>query len=66
RLEYIPGAFDRRAMESVCESGWRVAFAAHPVAMEDLMRIADAGKVMPPKSTYFDPKVRSGIFLCML
>jgi len=66
RLEYIPGAFDRRAMESVCESGWRVAFATHPVAMEDLMRIADAAKVMPPKSTYFDPKVRSGIFLCML
>jgi uncharacterized protein (DUF1015 family) len=66
RLEYIPGAFDRRAMESVCDSGWRVAFATHPVAMEDLMRIADAGKVMPPKSTYFDPKMRSGIFLCML
>lgn len=65
RLEYIPGTFDRRVMESVCESGWRVAFAAHPVAMEDMMRIADAGEVMPPKSTYFDPKVRSGIFVCL-
>jgi len=35
-------------------------------AITYLMRIADVGKVMPPKSTYFDPKVRSGIFLCML
>ncbi len=66
RLEYIPGAFDRHVMESICEKGWRVVFAAHPVAMEDMMRIADVGGVMPPKSTYFDPKVRSGLFVCML
>ena len=40
-----------------------VAFALHPVSIEQLIRVADAGKVMPPKSTWFEPKLRSGLFV---
>lgn len=35
----------------------------YPTSIEDLMDIADAGKIMPPKSTWFEPKLRSGIFI---
>lgn len=40
-----------------------VAFSMYPVAIEDLMTIADAGRIMPPKSTWFEPKLRSGLFV---
>jgi len=41
----------------------RVAFALWPTSLEELMAISDAGEVMPPKSTWFEPKLRSGLFL---
>ena len=40
-----------------------VAFSMFPTTMEDLMDIADAGAIMPPKSTWFEPKLRSGLFI---
>ena len=40
-----------------------VAFAMYPTSMEELMDIADAGGLMPPKSTWFEPKLRSGLFI---
>ena len=40
-----------------------VAFALHPTGIDQLMAIADAGEVMPPKSTWFEPKLRSGLFV---
>jgi uncharacterized protein (DUF1015 family) len=40
-----------------------VAFAMEPVSVEEMMAIADAGAVMPPKSTWFEPKLRSGLFV---
>lgn len=40
-----------------------VAFSLHPVTMRQLMDIADAGQIMPPKSTWFEPKLRSGLFV---
>ena len=40
-----------------------VAFSLHPIRVEDLMDIADAGKIMPPKSTWFEPKFRYGLFV---
>ena len=40
-----------------------VAFAMHPTSLEELMDIADAGLVMPPKSTWFEPKLLSGLFI---
>jgi len=39
----------------------RVAFALYPVGVDQLMAIADAGEIMPPKSTWFEPKLRSGV-----
>lgn len=39
------------------------AFAMYPTSMEELMNIADEGKLMPPKSTWFEPKLRSGLFI---
>jgi uncharacterized protein (DUF1015 family) len=43
-----------------------VAFALHPVTLRQLMTIADAGGIMPPKSTWFEPKLLSGLFVHML
>ena len=43
-----------------------VAFALYPTSLEDLMQVADAGQVMPPKSTWFEPKLRSGMVVQLL
>jgi uncharacterized protein (DUF1015 family) len=40
-----------------------VAFALYPMSVEQLMAIADAGEIMPPKSTWFEPKLRSGLII---
>ena len=40
-----------------------MAFSLFPTTVDDLMSIADAGEIMPPKSTWFEPKLRSGLFL---
>ncbi|MDJ0956771.1 MAG: DUF1015 family protein [Arenicellales bacterium] len=63
RLEYIPGDKGLPGLEQKCEEGWAVGFACYPTSIGELMRVADSGEVMPPKSTYFDPKMRSGLFL---
>ena len=41
----------------------RIAFSMYPTSLDELMDIADAGKVMPPKSTWFEPKLLSGLFI---
>jgi uncharacterized protein (DUF1015 family) len=41
----------------------KVAFSLYPTSLEELMNVADAEKLMPPKSTWFEPKLRSGIFI---
>ena len=41
----------------------RAAFAMYPTSLDELMAIADAGRVMPPKSTWFEPKLLSGLFI---
>ena len=40
-----------------------VAFAMYPTSMEELLAVADSGRLMPPKSTWFEPKLRSGLFI---
>lgn len=65
RLDFVPGALPReRLTERAGSDG--VAFALAPVAMEDVMWVADRGRSMPPKSTYFHPKPRSGLLLMEL
>jgi len=47
----------------VDREGYAVAFSLFPPTLEELMGVADAGRTMPPKSTWFEPKLRSGIFV---
>lgn len=63
RIDYVPGAFGQDELERRVQEGWAVAFACHPTSVAELMAVADAKEVMPPKSTWFDPKVRSGLLL---
>lgn len=61
RLEYVAGSLG--ALAQHCDDGHRIGFAVHPTSVERLLEIADAGLMMPPKSTWFDPKAGSGILL---
>jgi uncharacterized protein (DUF1015 family) len=49
--------------EKVNKEGWAVSFALFPVAVSEVIQVADSGFLMPPKSTWFEPKFRSGLFL---
>ena len=62
RIDFVGGIRGPQALAALVESGAAaVAFAMHPVSVEDLMGIADAGGIMPPKSTWFEPKLRDGL-----
>ena len=50
-----------KELERRCKLDMRVAFALYPTSIKELMRVADSGDVMPAKSTWFEPKLRSGI-----
>lgn len=63
RLDYVSGVMGGAGLEQKCAEGWAVCFACYPTSIAQLMTVADAGALMPPKSTYFDPKARSGIFI---
>ncbi len=63
RLDYVPGLNGLRGLEERAEEGWRLMLGCYPTSMEEMYAVADNNRVMPPKSTWFDPKVRSGIFL---
>jgi uncharacterized protein (DUF1015 family) len=54
-------------LESLVNSGeMAVAFSLHPTSIQDLLEIADQGAIMPPKSTWFEPKLRSGLVTHLL
>ncbi len=61
RIDFVGGIRGLQELESRTGSG--VAFSLYPVTMEDLFHVADSGEIMPPKSTWFEPKLRSGLFL---
>jgi uncharacterized protein (DUF1015 family) len=64
RIDFVGGIRGVPELERRVAGGEAaVAFAMHPVAFEQLMTIADAGAIMPPKSTWFEPKLRSGLFV---
>ena len=54
---------DNRIIFVGVENGFQVAFSMYPTSMQELFSVADAGRLMPPKSTWFEPKLRSGLFL---
>ena len=62
RLQYLGGARPVADLERLVDNGeYRLAFAMQPVKVETVLSIADAGGVMPPKSTWFEPKLLSGL-----
>lgn len=63
RIDFVGGIRGLDELQRRVDGGMRVAFSMYPTTIQDLMDIADAGEVMPPKSTWFEPKLRSGIFV---
>lgn len=64
RIDFVGGIRGLGELERRVNSGeMKVAFSMCPPSMDELMRIADAGKIMPPKSTWFEPKLRDGLFV---
>lgn len=63
RVEFVGGIRGTKALEQLVDSGkFKCAFSMFPPGVEQLMAVADAGQVMPPKSTWFEPKLRDGLF----
>lgn len=63
KIDFVGGIRGLEELERRAKEGMKVAFSMYPTTIEELMDIADAGKVMPPKSTWFEPKLRSGLFI---
>ena len=63
RLRFVGGNHKLSELAQIADETNGVAFAMFPTSMEELMQIADEGKLMPPKSTWFEPKLRSGLFI---
>jgi uncharacterized protein (DUF1015 family) len=62
RIDFVGGARGTSELEKLVKSGKAaVAFSMYPVSVDDLMEISDAGGIMPPKSTWFEPKLRDGL-----
>jgi uncharacterized protein (DUF1015 family) len=64
RIDFVGGIRGLEELEKRVNSGdWAVAFALFPTSIDQLFSVADAGTVMPPKSTWFEPKLRSGLIV---
>lgn len=63
RIDFIGGIRGNEEIVRRCEKEHCIGFNLYPVDIADLMAVADAGEMMPPKSTWFEPKLRSGLFL---
>jgi len=66
RIDFIGGIRGLKELEKRCEEDMTVAFSMYPTSIGELFSVADAGLLMPPKSTWFEPKLRSGLFIHML
>jgi uncharacterized protein (DUF1015 family) len=64
RITFVGGIHGHQELKRKVDGrDGEIAFLLHPVLVEDIMKVSDAGKTMPPKSTWFEPKLRSGIFI---
>lgn len=63
RIDFVGGIRGLSELEKRCDEDMEIAISMFPTSMEELMAIADAGLVMPPKSTWFEPKLLSGLFI---
>ena len=67
RIDFIGGIRGLEELKKRVDSGeMKMAFALYPVSMKQLLAIADSGNIMPPKSTWFEPKLRSGLVIHLL
>ncbi len=63
RIDFVGGIRGLTYLEKRCQEDMRAAIAMYPTTLDELIAVADAGEIMPPKSTWFEPKLRSGIFI---
>jgi uncharacterized protein (DUF1015 family) len=64
RIDFIGGLRGTKELERlVNEQKAAVAFSLYPTTVEELLRVSDAGEIMPPKSTWFEPKLRDGLLI---
>ena len=63
RIDFVGGIRGMKELERRCHEDCQVAFAMYPTSIQELFAVADAGRLMPPKSTWFEPKLRSGLFI---
>ena len=63
RIDFIGGIRGLAELERRANSDMKLAFSMYPTSIEELFAVADAKRLMPPKSTWFEPKLRSGIFI---
>ena len=63
RIDFAGGIRGLKYLEQRCQNDMKMAISMFPTSMQDLMAVADSGDVMPPKSTWFEPKLRSGILI---
>lgn len=63
RIDFVGGIRGLEELEKRCHEDMKIAFAVHPVEIEDLLTVSDNNMVMPPKSTWFEPKLGSGLFI---
>jgi len=67
RIDFVGGIRGTEQLAVLVDSGdWAVAFWLYPTTVDELMAVSDADRVMPPKSTWFEPKLRDGLFVHML
>lgn len=63
RIDFVGGIRGLKELERRCREDRQVAFSLYPTSIEELFAVADRGQVMPPKSTWFEPKLLSGLFI---
>ncbi len=63
RIDFVGGIRGLQYLEKRCNEDMAAAIAMYPTTLDELIAVADAGEIMPPKSTWFEPKLRSGIFI---
>jgi uncharacterized protein (DUF1015 family) len=67
RIDFVGGIRGSKELERLVDSGKAaVAFSLYPVSVDDLIKISDAGEIMPPKSTWFEPKLRDGLLVHLI
>ncbi len=63
RIDFVGGIRGLKELETRANKDMKLAFSMYPTTLDDLIAIADAGLIMPPKSTWFEPKLLSGLFI---